>query len=228
MRHRLVVAALLLILAAVVGCSDNSTPQADSTTIEETTAAPTAARRPRARRLSWWGPGTGHKPVRRCWPRSKKRALRNRTATGCRGTSTAASPGRLRATCAKGPRGPLEHDHFFTAAGAFGSHDENGEEVDGGDYLVVDEDTVSFPSHAAEFGYDGDLAVGYAINGDVATFDVDLPESCADKCADAYAWALSAFASGPVGAGRGAVELHGANTARHTSRVPPRRLTRAC
>jgi hypothetical protein len=35
------------------------------------------------------------------------------------------------------------------------------------------------------------------INGDVATFDVDLPGSCADKCADAYAWALSAFASGP-------------------------------
>jgi hypothetical protein len=24
-----------------------------------------------------------------------------------------------------------------------------------------------------------------------------LPESCADKCADAYAWTLAAFASGP-------------------------------
>ena len=35
------------------------------------------------------------------------------------------------------------------------------------------------------------------LNGDVVTFDVDLPESCAGKCADAYAWALSAFASGP-------------------------------
>jgi hypothetical protein len=56
---------------------------------------------------------------------------------------------------------------------------------------------VSFPSHAAEFGYDGDLVVDYAISDDVVTFDVALPKSCADKCADAYAWALSAFASGP-------------------------------
>jgi hypothetical protein len=61
---------------------------------------------------------------------------------------------------------------------------------------LVDENTVSFPSHAVEFGYDGDLVVDYAVSGDVATFDVDLPES-SDKCAHAYAWALSAFASGP-------------------------------
>ena len=37
----------------------------------------------------------------------------------------------------------LEHDHFFTTANAFGSHDENGEEVDGGDFEVVDDDTVA-------------------------------------------------------------------------------------
>ena len=91
----------------------------------------------------------------------------------------------------------MEHDHFFTAAGAFGSHDENGEEVDSGDFEVVDDDTVSFPSHAAEFGYDGDLVVDYAVSGDVVTFEVAPPESCVDACADAYAWALSAFASGP-------------------------------
>ena len=58
--------------------------------------------------------------------------------------------------------GPLEHDHFFTAAGAFGSHDQNGDEVDSGDFEIVDDDTVGFPSHAAEFGYDGDLIVEYA------------------------------------------------------------------
>jgi hypothetical protein len=96
-----------------------------------------------------------------------------------------------------GADGPLEHDHFFTAAGRFGSHDENGDEVDHGDYEVVDDDTVSFPSHATEFGYDGYLVVGYAVSGDVVTFNVALPEPCTDSCADAYAWALSAFASGP-------------------------------
>lgn len=93
--------------------------------------------------------------------------------------------------------GPLEHDHFFTAVGAFGSHDQTGDEVDSGDFEIVDDDTVGFPSHAAEFGYDGDLIVEYAVDGDVATFEVTLPDPCTDSCADAYAWALSAFASGP-------------------------------
>ena len=96
-----------------------------------------------------------------------------------------------------GAEGPLEHDHFFTADGAFGSHDQNGEEVDGGDFEVVDDDTVSFPSHAEEFGYDGDLVVDYTVSGDTVTFVVALPDSCVEACADAYAWALSAFASGP-------------------------------
>ncbi|HEX2404445.1 MAG TPA: alpha/beta hydrolase, partial [Acidimicrobiia bacterium] len=106
-------------------------------------------------------------------------------------------PGPTSGDVCEGAQGPLEHDHFFTTANAFGSHDENGEEVDHGDFEVVDEDTVSFPSHAAEFGYDGDLVVDYTVDGGVATFEVSLPEDCVDGCADAYAWALSAFASGP-------------------------------
>ena len=56
---------------------------------------------------------------------------------------------------------------------------------------------MSFPSHAAEFGYDGDLVVRYTVAGDVAVFNVALPALCEAACADAYAWALSAFASGP-------------------------------
>ena len=98
-------------------------------------------------------------------------------------------------------RGPLEHDHYFTAESQFGSHDENGEEVDDGDYAELDADTVTFPSHAQEFGYDGDILVHYTVDADVVTFEVDLPSPCADACADAYAWALSAFASGPWQAG---------------------------
>jgi hypothetical protein len=101
----------------------------------------------------------------------------------------------------EGAAGPVEHDHFFTADGRFGSHDENGEEVDSGDFAIVDDDTLAFPSHATEFKYDGDLTVDYSIVDHVATFDVALPESCVDTCADAYAWALSAFASGPWEAG---------------------------
>ena len=55
-------------------------------------------------------------------------------------------PGPASGDPCAGAEGPLEHDHFFTDAGAFGSHDENGEEVDHGDYEAVDGETVRFPS----------------------------------------------------------------------------------
>lgn len=96
-----------------------------------------------------------------------------------------------------GAQGPLEHDHYFTADGGFGSHDQDGQEVDGGDYEAVDDDTVAFPSHSAEFGYEGDILVDYVVEDDVVTFEVEVPDPCVQSCADAYAWALSAFASGP-------------------------------
>jgi hypothetical protein len=74
-----------------------------------------------------------------------------------------------------GAEGPLEHDHFFTEAGAFGSHDENGEQVDEGDFTIVDDDTVGFPSHASEFGYDGDLVVGYAFSSKLSCLTSSCP-----------------------------------------------------
>ncbi len=98
-------------------------------------------------------------------------------------------------------RGPLQHSHFFTASGAFGSRDENGQQVDEGDYVDVDANTLAFPSHATEFGYAGALVVDYAIKNGVLTFDLTLPQPCEGSCADAYAWALSAFASGPWSSG---------------------------
>ena len=97
----------------------------------------------------------------------------------------------------EGAQEPLEHSHFFTASGEFGSHDENGQQVDDGDYVAPGAGKVAFPSHATEFGFAGDLVVGYSIDGDVVTFDVKLPDACDESCKDAYAWALSAFASGP-------------------------------
>jgi hypothetical protein len=95
-----------------------------------------------------------------------------------------------------GAAGPLEHSHFFTADGRFGSRDERGGQVDDGGY-AVNGGILSFPSHATDFGYDGDILVGYGISGEVAAFRVLIPDPCAGACADAYAWALSAFASGP-------------------------------
>jgi hypothetical protein len=96
-----------------------------------------------------------------------------------------------------GAQGPFEHSHFFTAAGGFGSHDQNGQQVDDGDYAVVDADTLSFPSHQAEFKAGTPLLVDYVVSGETATFTVALPASCDAACRDGYAWAASAFASGP-------------------------------
>jgi hypothetical protein len=92
-----------------------------------------------------------------------------------------------------GARPAEEHSHFFTEDGQFGSYDAQGEQVDSGDYVIVDAGTLSFRSHSAEFGYDGDLLVEYAVSGDSAVFEVQLPSECDDACSLAHAWALSAF-----------------------------------
>jgi hypothetical protein len=86
-----------------------------------------------------------------------------------------------------------EHSHFFTADGQFGSYDAEGEQVDSGDYAVVDTNILSFPSHSTEFGYAGDILVDYAVGGDSATFEVQPPSECDNACLEAHAWALSAF-----------------------------------
>jgi hypothetical protein len=100
-----------------------------------------------------------------------------------------------------GAQGPLEHSHSFTETGEFASHDHNRQQVDNGDYTLADADTLSFPSHSAEFGYAGDIRVDFAVDAGIATFRVNIPGSCDDTCRNAHAWALSAFASGPWAAG---------------------------
>jgi hypothetical protein len=94
--------------------------------------------------------------------------------------------------CAKA-RPAEEHSHFFTADGKFGSYDANRNQVDSGDYVLVDTDTLSFPSHSTEFGYAGEILVDYSVNGDSATFDVQVPSECDAACLEAHAWAFSAF-----------------------------------
>ena len=90
---------------------------------------------------------------------------------------------------------PHPHSHFFTAQGAFGSRDPGGTQVDDGDFTLVSPDTLEFPSHEKEFGF-SPILVKFAVT-DTATFSVQVPATCVDKCADGYAWALSAFGTNP-------------------------------
>jgi hypothetical protein len=160
MRHGLVVAALLLILAAIVSCSDNSTPQADSTTMDETAASPTPASLTPSGTTKLVGSWHRAQTCKEMLAAFEKAGIAESHRDWLQGISTAASRGRLRATCAKGRMG-----RWSTTTSS---------------RLLV-------------------------IKGDVATFDVDLPESCADKCADAYAWGLVGLRLRAVGARRGAV-----------------------
>ena len=100
-----------------------------------------------------------------------------------------------------GAEGPLEHSHWFTKTGEFGSHDETGKQVDNGDFSLVDHDTLSFPSHSTGSGYTDDILVDFTVEDGVATFHVKMPDSCDAPCQEAHAWALSAFASGPWATG---------------------------
>src|SRR5215218_2334548 len=100
-----------------------------------------------------------------------------------------------------GSRTPEEHSHFFTDTGEFGSRDENHQQVDNGDYTVVDADTLAFPSHSSEFGYDSDILVDYRVTGDAVSFTIQYPAECTDSCLNAFAWATSAFGTNPWKAG---------------------------
>lgn len=194
MRKRwvLCIAVLLVSLMTAAGCGDDSESGADATTSEGTEPSSTEAAT-----LELIGSWHRAQACAEMLAAFDEAGLAESHRGWLQGNFYGGKPGPKEGDLCAGAEGPLEHDHFFTADGAFGSHDQNGEEVDGGDFELVDGDTVSFPSHAEEFGYDGDLVVDYRVSGDVVTFEVALPDPCVDTCADAYAWALSAFASGP-------------------------------
>jgi hypothetical protein len=108
-----------------------------------------------------------------------------------------ASP-RSSGFCA-GATDPVPHSHFFTDRGRFGSLDQYGNQVDDGTYIIASAGVLTFPSAASDFGYDGTILVGYAVQGNQLTFDVRVPERCVSDptCTQAYGWALSAFFAGP-------------------------------
>jgi hypothetical protein len=191
MGHRILIAVLLLSLVTAAGCGDSDS-EADVTTTEGTQTSPTEAATTEL--VGSWHRAQSCAEMLAAF---EEAGLAESHRDWLQGNFFGGEPGPAKGDPCAGAKGPEEHDHFFTADGAFGSHDQNGEEVDGGDYERVDNDTVSFPSHADEFGYQGDILVDYAVSGDVARFDIALPEPCDNECATAYAWALSAFASGP-------------------------------
>ena len=55
---------------------------------------------------------------------------------------------------------PLEHGHFFTADGEFGSLDDAGEQVDDGTYQLIDDRTIVVAKEI------GDVTFHYKIEGD--------------------------------------------------------------
>jgi hypothetical protein len=196
LNKRMTTGLVLLGFAVASGCSNSP----DTATTQAPTPATTPSTQTAATESAAPGVvGSWHR-AQTCsemWAAFDAAGLAESHVGWLQGNFYGGEPGPIEGDPCAGASGPLEHDHFFTEDGAFGSHDENGEEVDHGDYILVDEDTVGFPSHASEFGYDGELVVDFSIEDDVATFTVVVPESCVDQCADAHAWALSAFASGP-------------------------------
>jgi hypothetical protein len=192
MRNRVLISVVLLGLA-VVACAGDSTSDLTATSLSEDPPTTTGPEVPTTALIGSWHRAQTCVEMLAAF---QEAGLAESHVAWLQGNFFGGGSGPDVGDPCMGAEGPLEHDHFFTDAGAFGSHDENGEEVDHGDFEVADDQTVSFPSHATEFGYDGELIVGFTIDGDVLVFDVDLPQPCADQCADAYAWALSAFASG--------------------------------
>ena len=141
---------------------------------------------------------TEHQPARTS--RLSCRGLRSRTPAGCRATSTEAGGARHGRSLA-GTEGPLEYSSWFTETGEFGSHDQAGQQVDNGDYTLVDADTLSFPSHSSEFGFGGDILVDFAVNEGITNVRSHHPGTLRRSISGCHAWALSAFASGPWAAG---------------------------
>jgi hypothetical protein len=83
---------------------------------------------------------------------------------------------------------------FASTHNGLGRNDENGAQVDDGDYRLVDNNTLTVPSHAREFGHR--ITVDYRIEGNTLRFDVVVPDPCTGKCRGATAWAIAAFYPG--------------------------------
>ena len=82
-----------------------------------------------------------------------------------------------------------QHSHFFTADGAFGSKDFNGETVDGGTYSLEGGDAIVINS----------MRFRYQVDGDTLTLEPDPVDisACRDReCRFYAAWVLMVAMTG--------------------------------
>ena len=80
---------------------------------------------------------------------------------------------------------PLEHSHFFTDDGQFGSLDDTGQQVDDGTYRLVGKNSVVV----------GKVTFHYKVTRDTLTLDPVLPECAKSGCFDAQ-WAVNVSLNG--------------------------------
>ena len=79
---------------------------------------------------------------------------------------------------------PLRHGHFFTDDGLFGSTDQDGGQVDDGEWTLVNDDTIVIHK---EFG---DVTMHFRVDGDSLHLDPVLPD-CTDEGCFAAQWAVA-------------------------------------
>ena len=78
-----------------------------------------------------------------------------------------------------------KHSHFFTAEGEFGSLDASGQQVDDGQYRIVDDHTFAIATEE-----DREVRFHYqVIGGDTITFEPVIPK-CRPSCGDSI-WSVS-------------------------------------
>ena len=78
---------------------------------------------------------------------------------------------------------PVRHSHFFTAAGRFGSRDQNGQDVDDGTYRLVGDDTFII---SKEFP---NVTFQYVVTDDSIMFTPVIPD-CRPDCFEAT-WSVT-------------------------------------
>lgn len=80
---------------------------------------------------------------------------------------------------------PLQHGHFFTEDGLFGSTDDRGDQVDDGTYRVIDQNTIVIEK---EFG---DVTFDYRVDSDDSLFLDPVMPKCAENGCFAAQWAVA-------------------------------------
>jgi hypothetical protein len=87
---------------------------------------------------------------------------------------------------------PARPHTIFFAAGGFGTYAANGNRSIETEYRIQDADTIVLEPRPGG-DYQHALIVDYVIDGDEATFTIEMPPGCPSDfaCSAAYAWALS-------------------------------------